>query len=203
MSYIIGLLLIVVFLLLQHVVVPWRKQKWYVQQFKKSGYKVLEVPFKPLGLGFTQIYDLELSTKDSLLKCKEQYSHYDVAVMNAMNYVFVDLIHPNLQQEFSSSESLNNFQKAKGEIRNISRATGVGLVASEGKEWKVKRKVLTEVFNYNFLKALTPRIAELADEAIEKMEKLSKGDEIEYDVHDLTIALAGDVMLVCFSGRTF
>ena len=33
------------------------------------------------------------------------------------------------------------------------------------------------------------------------MEASSKGTGIEYDVHDLTVALAGDVMLACFFGK--
>ena len=86
--------------------------------------------------------------------------------MNFMHQVYVELIHPDLQQSLFSSESLANFRKDEEEIGNISRGIGVGLVASEGKEWKMKRKVLTEVFNFNFLKGLTPKIAELADNAI-------------------------------------
>jgi len=50
--------------------------------------------------------------------------------------------------------------------------TGKGLLLSEGQEWKMKRKIMTSVFNFDFIKAKTQAISKIAKEMLDKVEQL-------------------------------
>ena len=76
--------------------------RFYVEQFKKQGFRVLDVPFHPMGT-FLNYYDFSEETKDAVRKVKEEFPKYDVAIMNMNSMVFVDLIHPDLAKEFLSA----------------------------------------------------------------------------------------------------
>ena len=54
-------------------------------------------------MAFFDYYDFSPDTKDGSKRVKEEYHNYDVAILNIMNGTFIDLIHPDLQQEFLSS----------------------------------------------------------------------------------------------------
>ena len=45
-----------------------------------------------------QIYNLDDKTEDAMIFGKQNYPHYDVAVLNILNTIYVDLIHPDLVQ---------------------------------------------------------------------------------------------------------
>ena len=59
---------------------------------------VLEVPFRPLSVTLLDIYDLQGKRPDATKIIKEKYPNYDVVVMNLMNKISIDLIHPDLVQ---------------------------------------------------------------------------------------------------------
>ena len=58
------------------------------------------------------------------------------------------------------------FQKDKMIIGNIQRSLGKGIAFSEGNEWKRKRKIISYVFNYNFLINQIPKIINLFDQNV-------------------------------------
>ena len=89
---------------------------------------MLEIPFKPLGMSFIEFYDFRESTKDAFKGAKERYPGHDVVVMNIINKIHIDLIHPDLVQEFLSG--LQNYNKAEVDIACMKRAIGEGLVFS-------------------------------------------------------------------------
>ena len=155
--YIIIIILIVVgYAFLKIYWFPRQLHNQYVKDFKAQGYRVLDVPYQPFGLPFLKFRD---SGKDPLKKVKDLYPQYDVLVMNAFTKVEVDFIHPDLLQEFFSTDKLSYYAKVQSTKDILKRGTGEGLVFSEGDEWKMKRKVLTEVFNFDFIKSLAPKIA--------------------------------------------
>ena len=97
------ILLIVAFIAFKLIWQPWRLHKWYAENFRKQGFKVLEVPFRPFGATMLDYYDLSKDTDDAMARIKETYPNYDVVIMNAFNNIFVDLAHPDLHQEFLSA----------------------------------------------------------------------------------------------------
>ena len=91
-------LALVSLILLKFVLLPWRRQNWYVSNFRKQGYRVYEVPFKPFSSGLSQIWDMSEDTHDAFALMKKELPHLDVVVVNALDKVCVELIHPDLQQ---------------------------------------------------------------------------------------------------------
>ena len=73
---------------------------------------------------FFKYYDFSPNTKDTMKKVKEEYPNYDVVVMNLMNNIFVELIHPDLLQEFLSNEKVQYYEKASYGRDTTSRALG-------------------------------------------------------------------------------
>ena len=53
----------------------------------------------------------------------------------------------------------------------MKRVVGNGLVFAEGDLWKQKRKIISQVFNYEFIKKKIDEIAKTCDRAIEKNEE--------------------------------
>ena len=94
-----------------------------------------------------------------MIVSKEKYPHYDVVLMNLFNSIFIDLVNPDLHQELFANERLNLYTKNEYEIANARRMLGNGLFLSEGKSWKMKRKVIQEIFNFNFIKSFAPKIS--------------------------------------------
>ena len=121
--------------------------------------------------------------------------------MNLFSGIFVDLIHPDLVQEFLSANNLSNYTKTDIEKLNMKRGLGNGLVLSEDKEWKMKRKVLNTVFNFDFIKSLAPKIAKICDKTLNSLEKNTSDRTVSYNVHDYSSELASCVMLQCFFGK--
>ena len=90
--------------------------------------------------------------------------------MNIFRKIHIDLIHPDIVQDFFSVENFQNYQKYPLDIDILKRGIGEGLLLSEGKTWKMKRRILNSVFNFDFVKSLTLRIAEIADSSLDGFE---------------------------------
>ena len=83
----------------------------------------------------------------------------------------------------------------------MKRGLGEGLVLSEGKAWKMKRRVLNTVFNFDFIKSLTLRIAEICDSSLDDFER--NCEDGKYSLSDYTSGLTSKVMLDCFFSSKF
>ena len=177
---------------------PWTLRNWYISNFKAQGYRVLASPFNPVSLSVLDYYDFSGKDGDSFKLIKQHYPHHDVAVFNIFNDIFLELIHPDLQQEFLSAEKLPFYAKRARERDGFGRVSGEGLVTSEGKAWKMKRKVLTEVFNFNFLQQHTEAIASICDQVLDEIEAETEGEQLEYDLTEFTTSMAGNIMFDCF-----
>ena len=77
---------------------------------------------------------------------------------------------------------------------------GSGLVFDEGQRWKGKRKILNEIFNFDFIRNLTPKIAQICEGTIERLDKDGDGQGVSYDIHEYSLGMASTVVLSCFLG---
>lgn len=66
-------------------------------------------------------------------------------------------------REFLSMEKIFIFPKKKIYIANLKRLLGDGIVFSEGETWKSKRKIISSVFTFDFLKSIIPNISKICD----------------------------------------
>ena len=56
----------------------------------------MEVPFKPFAINFLRYYDFRENITDALKAIKEEYSKHDLVVMNVLNKIQIDLVHPEI-----------------------------------------------------------------------------------------------------------
>ena len=55
----------------------------------------------------TKYYDYSEKAKDGIYFIKKKFLGYDVVILNIMNVLLVDVIHPDLQKEFSPLKKCN------------------------------------------------------------------------------------------------
>ena len=61
-------------------------------------------------MGLLKLSDFSKDTEDAMAKVKKEYPH-DVGILNMFDKTFIELIHPELQQEFFSGNHLPYYQK--------------------------------------------------------------------------------------------
>ena len=203
MLYLFLILILIAFLAFKFIWKPYQTYKWYASNFRKQGYKVLEIPFNPFGNGYFKVYDFSPNTEDAMKYVKETYPDYDVAVLNVLNKVVVFIMNPDLQQQFFAADKLPLYEKSRLRKEGFVWLGGTGLIMSQGKQWKMKRKVLNAVFNFDFIKSQIPKVIKICDSVLDKVEANCEGGEIEYNVDEFTSELAGNVMFECFFGSSF
>lgn len=138
--YILAVCLI--YIAFKKVIQPYIHYRSYVKHFKSQGYRVMS-KFRPFSLQAVKYYNYSQDAKDGLYYIKKEFPGYDVVIMNMMEYILIDVIHPDLQQEFFTPDKVEFYEKGTLEREGLSKVMGYGLLISEGKEWKKKRKVIT------------------------------------------------------------
>ena len=186
------------FFLVRFIIVPWRQKKWYAQHFRKQGYRVLEVPLNPFGIPTVKYFDFSNKRQDCLEMLKKEFPDYDVVIFSIFGILLIELICVELQQELLSHEKQPFYQKSRLDTDPFKRVGGQGITVQEYSDWKPRRKVLNEVFHFNFIKSLAPRIAQICDRNLDQISEEFKGKQIDYDVEDYAISVAGKVIFECF-----
>ena len=144
--------------------------KWYQNTMEGLGYKVGKYEYKPFGASFfEQLITSSKEKGDPYYFVKKEFPENDVFIANLLNQPMIILINPDLIKIFLSAENVLIFPKDKLLISNIQRSLGSGIPFSEGNEWKRKRKIISYVFNYNFLINQIPKIIKLFDENVERI----------------------------------
>jgi cytochrome P450 len=148
--FVLGVLVLLAALLAVYkfFIKPFKNMKWQAKSFRDKGYKVLEMPFSIIDPPPMMVYDKSGKFEDSLEFVKNNYPKYDVVVMNLLNEVLVELVNPDLVKSFLAPDKLNTYPKDRKYVDVMERAIGKGIAFSEGHEWKKKRKVLSEIFNF-------------------------------------------------------
>lgn len=55
-------------------------------------------------------------------------------------------------------------------VGSLKAFLGEGLLFSEGDEWKMKRKIMSSVFNYDFIKYKVGTISDICNEVLDEIE---------------------------------
>lgn len=95
---------------------------------------------------------------------KEEYPKYDVVITNVFNQTLVELCSTEFIKDFFDVENNYNFQKLKPVIRVFYRFFGMSLGMYEGQEWKKRRSILNQIFNFDFIKMQTSNIVAICDQ---------------------------------------
>ena len=80
---------------------------------------------------------------------------------------------------------------------------GDGLLFSEGENWKKKRKILNQVFNFNFIKSQYPRIIHYCQSTLDEMEAdaIRDGNSFEYSVNKFAVSFSVKAIFGGFLGE--
>ena len=140
--------------------------------FKNQGYKVVVLPFAPLNAPY---YDEQICSaedkKDSFYFHKNQYYDSDVIISNLINNLHIIVIKPELIKELISPEKAMYQAKFTGLIEPFTTIAKRGLVFLEKDEWKHHRKVLSKVFNFDFIISEVPNMSIIADKIFDEFEQ--------------------------------
>jgi cytochrome P450 len=100
----------------------------------------------------------------------KELPQYDVAVGSCAMQPFMQLINLDLIQAYFNTNSYS-YNKFEPIIANLRRVVGSGIAFSEGNEWKKKRKVISNVFHFEFLHSLIPKMIKTLDEYFEEFDE--------------------------------
>ena len=93
-----------------------------------------------------------------------------MAVSNVVNQVMVDFVHPDFVKEFYYKDNHFNFPKVRMLILPLTRTTfGGSLVFGEGKHWAKQRKILNQVFNFDLVLGIIPKMCEVCDNSFSQL----------------------------------
>jgi cytochrome P450 len=176
------------------------------RQIVSSSYKVLARPYSLFGTSYLN------RQKTNLEKYGDSQHHMKFVVrdyqlcMNVLNgQVVIDLIDPQLIREFYERTLEGCYVKAGGIsfLTGLKAILGTGLLFSEGHEWKKKRRIMSIVFNYDFIKAKIPVIAAICNDVLNELE--GEGDnvgkeEVKADTLNVLQRIFGNVVVKCFFG---
>jgi cytochrome P450 len=76
-----------------------------------------------------------------------------------------------------------------------------GLVNVEGKKWKHRRKLISKVFNFDFITSLVPEMIEIADNIFDDFEKkMDNNSETKVNLFAMMLNFASSVVVSGFLG---
>ena len=78
--------------------------------------------------------------------------------------VLIDILDPELIKEYFEKTKDRHYEKNFNSpgLSSIKSVIGSGLFLSEGDDWKKKKKILSNVFNFDFIHSKIPLIAKVA-----------------------------------------
>jgi hypothetical protein len=121
----LALVLGLAYFLHKYYIKPLKLRRHYLNIFKKLGYKVYELPFKPFG---APNYDAHAyytaQKKDALYGSKYVYQGYDVVLGNILNLPNILFINYKLAQEIHSVDKVAVLPKYEDPLRMLKYCFG-------------------------------------------------------------------------------
>ena len=101
---------------------------------------------------------------------KREFTSVSVALSNILAHPNITLMDLDLIKEMVSSDKYLIMEKEKDLFEVFFSIVRRGLVVSEGNEWKNKRKLLSNVFNHDFITSHIPMMITIADQVFDDFE---------------------------------
>ena len=188
---------------------PKKMRRHYTELFRKNGYKVAELPFKPLA---TPYYDQWVQAfeqkQDSFYFHKHEYFNYDIIVSNIINNPQIIVLNPELIKELFSSEKIVVLHKFHDTFEAFTSIAYKALGFLENDEWKHHRKVISKVFNYDFITSQIPNMVTIADRIFDQIEEnhqqghieINEVGKIKMELFDTMVKYTSSVVMSGFLG---
>lgn len=150
-------------LLVKYIIKPYRKLTKKYNELKDK-YSIYLFPYVPFGLSFVNQFIKDLRDHgDHFYTRKNGFSKNDVVLAILRNQLFVGLVKKELMLEFVERQKEGCYVKKGGShFQCIKMMIGDGLIMSEFDEWKNKRKMMSRLFNYEFIKGKFNMITTIA-----------------------------------------
>jgi cytochrome P450 len=193
LSFPVIILTIVAYLVTIIWVKPWLWSLYY----KRQGLYSLYYPISGIGHQF----DIDTEKHDdsyyTLRRIMKQNPKLKGLITNTVGHPTIALTDPKLIKEFFTKEHI--YAKPDECLGFTKDFLQNGLAFAHGNDWKDQRKLLTQIFHYDFLKQNTPLIHEVACKHLEKLSK--QADLNNVVLRDTTYNIAGEVIGRLFFGK--
>lgn len=164
-------LIIIVYIGLK-LIRSYRFKSYYAQYAKSMGFKVYEHPYCWFNsMMFKQYKKQQKQTGDANFHYKHHLQKYDLIVSNIILNTMLEIENPQLAKEFYLKANEGYYAKYDFGIAALKRLIGKdSLLMAEGDEWKSRRKILSSVFNYDFIISQIPKIHQITKDTLNKYE---------------------------------
>jgi cytochrome P450 len=126
----------------------------------------------------------------------------DLSIGTIRTHLFVSLIDHKLVQEFGERQKDGFYRKNGGmHFRSFKQLLGDGLLLSEGEEWRYKRRIMSSLFNYEFIKSKFSMIVSIAKEICDEAKASKQDGKCLIEVNQLFQKIFGTVVIRCFFGE--
>ena len=96
----------------------------------------------------------------------------DILVSNIVSAVIIEIVNPELIKEFLFKANEGYYVKSRlafGHVLRVIKEDNILLL--EGEKWKQRRKIFSQVFNYDLISSKVPEIIKLARDQFQTMEE--------------------------------
>ena len=110
--------------------------------------------------GFSKIKNILLDQKqkgDCFYSFKHELVGYDILLSNSFDKVMVTFLAPQLIQKMLAADKADSLHRVNS-VPLVRYLGGQGLIFIDGQEWKNSKKVLSKIFNYDFIAKQAPSI---------------------------------------------
>ena len=175
--------------------------EYYRREFEKAGYRVKFIPFRLYSLGvFGQMIEDQNKHKNPTYTLENHSQEFDVVVCSTFNFPVIELYNVNLIQAFYANGS-NNYVKFEPLVGNLRRVVGSGLAFSEGDDWKKKRRIVCNVFHFDFLNSLVPKMNEVVDYTFQELDNSQPSvDKKPGELVTFYHSIVGNILMRFFFG---
>lgn len=141
---------------------------YLLQQLKKVKGGILS--YRPIFGNFPELIKSERIHKDALYVMKKNVQENPdlrFVASTFMSELYISLYDPELIKEFLNKQTLF-VEKDLRIFGTITKTSKAGLVFSEGERWKSLRKLISQVFHFDYMNSSIPIISRTANEWVER-----------------------------------
>jgi cytochrome P450 len=97
---------------------------------------------------------------------------------------------------------VDKYEKDMDLVYNVREVLGESIGFSEGESWKKKKRAISKMFQFDYVKANIPKINQICDRWLDKYEKNSKSEDNKYrfEMLGFSASFFNGVIMECFLG---
>lgn len=154
----------------RHWVKPNRIIRWYTSIFEGLGYNVITLPYHPFKITLADIRKYNQKEHgDACYEEKHSWPNHDIVITNTGSIVTLIFLKPRLIKSLFSPEKQHVLTKSRLNKAGFTMTLRNSLILNENEYWKKKRKIFTDILNFEFIKSKVPKMIQIAQRISDKM----------------------------------